>query len=220
MMLEATGGHFLAKPRNWRQAPCSLETSEADPRGFDAQFTMYLEQQPKRRTSVNRRQFLSTGSAAALALRTKPACADTASHSPTPARMKLGDQTSPTNEAHLKYLARYGVGNICGYPEIQGDRLYATVDELKRMTDLAAKYDIAIDCIAPPFLESSFIDKEKHPAIMLAESPERDRDIEQLQTYIRNCALAGIPAVKYNMSILGVLRSGRIPGRGDALYHQ
>ena len=41
---------------------------------------------------------------------------------------------------------------------------------------------------------------------MLAQSPERDRDIEALQTMIRNCAAAGIPCVKYNMSILGVLR--------------
>jgi mannonate dehydratase len=86
--------------------------------------------------------------------------------------------------------------------------------------DMAARYGISIDCVAPPFLESSYIDTEKHPAIMLAESPERDRDIEQLQTLIRNCAQAGIPSIKYNMSILGVLRTGRIPGRGDALYHQ
>ncbi len=47
---------------------------------------------------------------------------------------------------------------------------------------------------------------------MLAESPERDRDIEQLQIFIRNCAQARIPCVKYNMSILGILRSGWVPG--------
>ena len=41
---------------------------------------------------------------------------------------------------------------------------------------------------------------------MLAQSPERDRDIEAMQTLIRNCAAAGIPSIKYNMSILGVLR--------------
>jgi mannonate dehydratase len=67
-------------------------------------------------------------------------------------------------------------------------------------------------------LESSHIDKEKHPAIMLAQSPERDRDIESLQTMIKNCAQAGIPSIKYNMSILGVVRTGRTPGRGDAMY--
>lgn len=170
---------------------------------------------------MNRREFLVSSSAAGILASTgmAPAPAD-AAPAATEERMKLGDQTAPTNDIHLKYLARYGVRNICGYPEIAGDRLYATVDELRRMTDMAAKYGIGIDCIAPPFLASSYIDREKHPAIMLAESPERDRDIEQLQTLIRNCAQAGVPAIKYNMSILGVLRTGRVQGRGDALYHQ
>jgi len=175
---------------------------------------------------MNRRKFLATGSAAGL-LAAKSSTAPAAAKEPVktarpsvPVKMKLGDQTKPTNDAHLAYLARYSVRNICGYPEIKGDRLYATVDELKAMTDLAAKYKISVECVAPPFLESSFIDTEKHPAIMLAQSPERDRDIEQLQTFIRNCAQAGVPSIKYNMSILGVLRSGWIPGRGDAMYHQ
>ena len=53
---------------------------------------------------------------------------------------------------------------------------------------------------------------------MLAQSPERDRDIEQIQTMIKNCAAAKIPCVKYNMSILGVLRTGRTHGRGDTTY--
>jgi mannonate dehydratase len=135
-----------------------------------------------------------------------------------PVRMKLGCQSAPTNDTHLQYLARYGVRNICGYPEISGDRLYATVDELKHTRDLADKYGISIDCIAPPFLASSHVDHTAHPAIVLADSPERDRDIEAIQTLIRNCAAAGIPSIKYNMSILGVLRSGRTPGRGDAMY--
>src|SRR5438270_452463 len=96
-------------------------------------------------------------------------------------------------------------------------RIYATVEELKRLRDLAGKYGISVDCAAPPHLTSSHIDREKHPAIMLAQSPERDRDIESFQNMIRNCAAAGIPTVKYNMSILGVLRTGRTPGRGDAM---
>src|SRR5207248_1983290 len=118
----------------------------------------------------------------------------------------------------LKYLARYGVRNICGYPEIADGRLYATVEELSRMRDLAQKNGITIDCVAPPFLASSHIDREKHPAIMLGQSPERDRDIESLQTFIKNCAQVGLPSIKYNMSILGVVRTGRTPGRGDATY--
>jgi mannonate dehydratase len=168
---------------------------------------------------MNRIEFLASGAATTLALGTNSGPADSVSKSSAPALMKLGDQTGPTTETHLKYLARYGVESICGYPEIEADRLYATVDELKQMKDLAAKYKLSVDCIAPPFLASSFIDREKHPAIMLAQSPERDRDIEQLQTMIKNCAEAGIPMIKYNMSILGVLRTGRRPGRGDAMDH-
>jgi mannonate dehydratase len=168
---------------------------------------------------MNRRQFIAaTGAAGFISARRGGSAAARAETATGPGQMKLGDQTAPTNDVHLKYLARYGVRNICGYPQIEGGRLYATVDELQRMIDMAGKYGISVDCTAPPFLESSYIDREKHPAVMLAQSPERDRDIEALQTFIRNCAQAGIPSIKYNMSILGVLRSGRTPGRGDAMY--
>jgi mannonate dehydratase len=164
---------------------------------------------------MNRRRFVAySGAAAAATLASNPAPAAPAK----PAMMKLGCQSAPTNETHLKYFARYGVKNICGYPEVADGRLYATVEELSKMRDLAGQNGISVDCIAPPFLESSHIDREKHPAVMLAQSPERDRDIEQLQTMIKNCATAGIPSIKYNMSILGVVRSGTTPGRGDCKY--
>jgi len=165
---------------------------------------------------MNRRRFFTSSSAAAVAATTT--LAPRRAGAAPPALMKLGCQSAPTNETHLKYFARYGVRNICGYPKIEGDRLYATVDELNAMVDMAAKNGVSIDMLGPPFLESSHIDREKHPAIMLAQSPERDRDIEAMQTLIRNCAAAGIPAIKYNMSILGVLRTARTPGRGDATY--
>src|SRR5262252_1103929 len=164
---------------------------------------------------MNRRQFFSS-SAAAAALTAAPQNARAAIG--PPARMKLGCQSAPTNEAHLKFFARYGVTHVSGYPEIKGDRLYATVDELKAMTDLADKCGVTIEGAVPPFLASSHIDREKHPAIMLAQSPERDRDIEDLQTLIRNCSAAGIPAIKYNLCIVGDLRTGRSPGRGDSTY--
>jgi mannonate dehydratase len=166
---------------------------------------------------MNRRAFVSSSGAVAAALvgiAPKPAGAAPSK----PATMKLGCQSAPTNEQHLQYFARYGVQGICGYPESVPAHLYATVDELKRLRDMAEKYRLSLDCIAPPFLESTHIDKEKHPAVMLAESPQRDRDIEDLQTLIRNCAAAGIPAIKYNMNLLGVIRIASTKGRGDASY--
>lgn len=173
---------------------------------------------------MNRRSFLAaSGAAAALAtgsgLETPLSAAPAkATHAAKPALMKLGCQSAPTTDAHLKYLARYGVKHICGYPETSSGRIASTVEELSRMRDLAEKNGIEILCVGPPILESSYIDREKHPAIMLAKSPERDRDIEQLQLLIRNCAQVGLPSIKYNMSILGVLRTGRVTGRGDASY--
>ncbi|MDE1177741.1 MAG: mannonate dehydratase [Edaphobacter sp.] len=172
---------------------------------------------------MNRRNFLSASGVGALAFGTgvplpaEPSAAS--SHGSTkPVLMKLGCQSAPTTDAHLKYLARYGVKHICGYPQTSDGRIASTVEELSRMRELAEKNGIEILCVGPPILESSYIDREKHPAIMLAQSPERDRDIEQLQLLIRNCAQVGLPSIKYNMSILGVLRSGRVPGRGDASY--
>ncbi len=165
---------------------------------------------------MNRRNFIQSGAAVAAGAGLAPRSA--AATSSKPALMKLGCQSAPTTAKHLQYLARYGVRNICAYPEIADGRLYATKDELLRTRELAAESGISVDCIAPPLLASSHIDNEKHPAIMLAESPERDRDIDSLQTLIRNCAAAGIPSIKYNMSILGVLRTGRTQGRGDAMY--
>ncbi len=165
---------------------------------------------------MNRRQFFSTSGGAALAAAQS---VPTSAHAAGPVLMRVGCQSAPTNETHVQYFARYGVKDICGYPEIADGRLYATVEELKRMREMTEKHGVTAESIALPFLTSSHVDREKHPAIMLAQSPERDRDIEAVQTMIRNCASAGIPCVKYNMSILGVLRlQGRTPGRGDSTY--
>ena len=66
---------------------------------------------------MNRRRFVTvSGAAAAASLASRPVAAAT----PGRALMKLGCQSAPTNDTHLKYFARYGVRNICGYPEIAG----------------------------------------------------------------------------------------------------
>src|SRR5690606_40320314 len=38
------------------------------------------------------------------------------------------------------------------------------------------------------------------------------------QNHIRTCAATGIKTIKYNMSLLGVVRTNRVPGRGDTLH--
>ena len=103
---------------------------------------------------MNRRRFVTcSGAAAAASLASRPKAAA----APQRALMKLGCQSAPTNDTHLKYFARYGVRNICGYPEIAGGRIYATVEELTRMRELAETNGITVDCIAPPIDRKSVV---------------------------------------------------------------
>jgi mannonate dehydratase len=160
---------------------------------------------------MNRRQFGATIAATA-------APSLSAAASAKPVLMKLGCQSGPSDDKRMQYFARHSVKNICGYAKEDPERGYPTVDELKQLKDVGAKWGVSVDMVAPSFLASSHIDRTKRPAIMLGESPERDRDIERIQNLIKNCAAAGIPAVKYNMSILGVLRTERTSGRGGSSY--
>jgi mannonate dehydratase len=118
----------------------------------------------------------------------------------------------------LQYLKRHGVNHICGYPPDPGAEGFWTSDDLKQTRELCEKHGITLEMVALPFLSSSHIDREPRGAIMLGKSPERDRDIEHIQKMIAACAQAGISAFKYNMSLLGVLRTGTTPGRGGSRY--
>lgn len=179
---------------------------------------------------MKRRAFLTTagGSAAALGLAgcdsaTQPhAVAQQPEAQPAaskkPVKMYVGTQRSPTSSRMLQFIKRHGVDHVCGYPPNPGERGFWTVEELEQTRETCEKHDITLDMVALPFLTSSHIDREKKGAIMLGKSPERDRDIEHINKMTENCARAGIPAWKYNMSLLGVLRVNRTPGRGGSSY--
>jgi len=131
---------------------------------------------------------------------------------------KLGCQSGPSTDERFAYFARYGVRNICARAATSNGRIYSTVEEIRAVREMAARHDLSLDMLDPIMLVSSHIDREANPAIMLADSPQRDRDIESFQKLIRNCAEAGVPTIKYNMSILGVLRTGHVTGRGGAQF--
>lgn len=163
---------------------------------------------------MKRRSLLAAAAAAAVSP-TGPAVAGPARKR---ALMKLGCQSGPTTGERLQFFARHGVEAICGYPEDAEKKGYSSVEEISRLRERCEKHNISLDCIAPSFLASSHIDRTARPAILLGESPERDRDIEHIQMLIRNCARAGVPMIKYNMSLLGVLRTQPTPGRGGSTY--
>jgi len=173
---------------------------------------------------MRRRQFLNAlGTAATASATSRHAEARTSPNpkdrrEPRPVRMRVGTQRGPTTPERLQYFKRHGVDHICGYPDFDRDRGYWTAEELARTRDLCERHGVSLDMVALPFLTSSHIDRETQGAIMLADDPERDRDIERIQKMIAACAEAGVPAFKYNMSLLGVLRTDSTPGRGGSRY--
>ena len=169
---------------------------------------------------MDRRKFMaSCGTAAALAgLDQQAASAGEVRRPPKTVRMHLGCQRGPTTAEMLDYFKRHGVEAICGYPPVSPDRGYWTREDLERTRDLCQQHGIALEMVALPLLASSHIDREQRGAILLAQEPQRGRDIECIQKMIGACAEAGIPAFKYNLSLLGVLRTASTPGRGGSRY--
>ena len=174
-------------------------------------------------TQMDRRNFITGSSAtvggiAVTGLGTRLAEAENSSSLGKPIKMHVGTQRSPTNREMLQYFKRHGVNHCCGYPPDPGQRGYWLAEDVEKTRELCESEGVEMPMVALPFLTSSHIDREKRGAIMLADDPERERDIEHILKMIEACARAGIPAFKYNMSLLGVLRTERTPGRGGASY--
>lgn len=135
---------------------------------------------------------------------------------PPKALMKVGHQHESSDEV-LRLFAALGVNNICSaLPSEQFDGQWS-VEGLTKLRERVESFGIKLDMVPLP-LSSRYITRAENPNIMLGKSPERDREIDEICQMIRNAARAGIPAVKYNMSILGVVRTEPTPGRGGARY--
>ena len=164
---------------------------------------------------MQRRRFLTfCGTSIAMAGLDKDVASGTerGPKQPQNAKMHLGCQRGPTTAEMLDYWKRHAVDAICGYPSFSAERGYWTLEDLRKTQDLCEKHGIALEMVAMPLPGSGHIDREKHGGIMLAQEPERSRDIERIQRMIEACSQAGIPAFKYNLTLLSVLRTGTSPG--------
>jgi mannonate dehydratase len=131
-------------------------------------------------------------------------------------RMKLGTQHG-SDDATLRVLAALGVTHICSdLPSAKFDENWS-VPGLTRLKNRVESFGIRLAMVPLP-LTSYYITQSENPDIMLGTSPQRDRQIDDICRMIRNCSRAGIPAVKYNLTILGVVRSEPTPGRGGSKY--
>jgi mannonate dehydratase len=161
---------------------------------------------------MHRRNFLTLAAAASC-----PAVsAKRAAKAPRQALMKAGTQHGSTDEI-LRVLPAFGVNHICSsLPSRRFDENWS-VEGLSKLRERVESHGIKLDMVPLP-LSSHYITRAENPNIMLGKSPERDREIDNICQMVRNVARAGIPAVKYNLTILGVVRTERTRGRGGASY--
>src|SRR5262245_35454556 len=168
---------------------------------------------------MNRRSFLQlAGTTASAGVMNTSTLLPQGSNGPLPrkAMMKVGTQHGSSDEI-LEVLCSLGVNNICSsLPSAKMDANWS-VEGLTKLRERVESFGIKLDMVPAP-LSSHYITKVEFPHIMMGRSPERDQEIDWICQMIRNAARAGIPALKYNMSILGVVRTERTPGRGGASY--
>ena len=132
-------------------------------------------------------------------------------------RFHVGTQHGD-DDATLKAMAAFGVNHICGsMPSAKLDEKWS-VDALTKHREHVESFGIKLDMM-PITMTSASIDRAQMPAIFLA-GPDRDKNIDDICSQIRNCARAGIFAVKYNFTIIGIPRSGRAKGRGPSTYSE
>ena len=182
--------------------------------------------------SMDRRDFIKLGGAAVAGagalLSTRPAVAAPGGADPPkaikrPLKMHLGSQRGASGSsaaATMQEMVRHGVTHWCGSPRTSEGRTYWVPSDIEQVMELAEQNGLICEMVALPLLGSTHIDSERRPAIMLADDTNgaRDKDIEDIWKCIEACASAGMPAFKYNMSLLGVIRTGSTPGRGGATY--
>ncbi len=163
---------------------------------------------------MRRRHFLEAAATAFAAAGASPQTSRAAA--PRKAALKLGTQNDSSDPA-LRLLAALGVNHICStLPSARMDENWS-VEGLTRLRERVESFGLRLEMVPLP-LSSNYITRSESPNIMLGRSPERDREIDTICQMIRNAARAGISALKYNLTILGVVRTERTPGRGGAHY--
>ncbi|MGO7532711.1 mannonate dehydratase [Rhizobium leguminosarum] len=127
--------------------------------------------------------------------------------------MYLGTQVAARDDDDYRIFAQLGVKHINADPP--GKPSSWTLSDLERHRDKLESFGLILDMIQLP-LPSQPIEKASYPDILLA-GPERDRQIDAVCKLIENTAAAGIPAVKYNLNLIGIPRTPDELGRGGSL---
>jgi mannonate dehydratase len=127
--------------------------------------------------------------------------------------MYVGTQVPPRDDGDYRVWAQLGVTHVCVDPP--GDPHHWTLDDLRRHKEHVESFGLSLDMVQLP-LSSRPLDRQESPHIMLGREPERQREIDSICGLIERLAVAGIPAAKYNLTLLGIPRTERESGRGGS----
>ncbi|CAH1657655.1 mannonate dehydratase [Chelatococcus asaccharovorans] len=128
--------------------------------------------------------------------------------------MFVGTQFKARTDDDFRVMAQLGVRHVCADPP--GNPHDWTFDDLERHRAHIESFGLVLDMVELP-LNSRPIEESRSPHILLGKSPERDREIDSICTLLDRVARAGIPAVKYNMNIIGIPRTAPEAGRGGSI---
>ena len=127
--------------------------------------------------------------------------------------MYVGTQIRPRDDSDYKIWAQLGVRHVCVDPP--GNSHHWSLDDLNRHREHVESFGLTLDMVQLP-MASRPIEEQDSPHILLGKDPERQREIDSICRLIERLAAAGIPAVKYNLTIIGIPRTEREPGRGGS----
>src|SRR6516225_161994 len=129
------------------------------------------------------------------------------------APVHVGTQIRPRDDSDYRVWAQLGVRHVCADPP--GNPHHWSLDDLNRHREHIESFGLTLDMVQLP-LSSRPIEEAESPNILLGKDPERQREIDSICALIERLALAGIPAAKYNLCIIGIPRTEREPGRGGS----
>jgi mannonate dehydratase len=127
--------------------------------------------------------------------------------------MYIGTQISPRDDSDYRVWAQLGVTHVCVDPP--GNPHHWSLDALNRHRERVGSFGLSLDMVQLP-LSSRPLEEQQSRHVLLGKSPERDREIDSICALIERLAQAGIPAAKYNLTMIGIPRTPPEPGRRSA----